>query len=75
MTPIDPPEGYIENYIFLIADRNQENFARLLDLKVRIHCYMAAAEMHLTFTIKGPQKGRSDASHRNFPTTGRGNAE
>ncbi|OAD79695.1 hypothetical protein PHYBLDRAFT_27506 [Phycomyces blakesleeanus NRRL 1555(-)] len=33
MTPVDPPEGYVDNYIFLIGDGHTGNFARLLDLK------------------------------------------
>lgn len=34
MTPQDPMEGFIENYIFLICDRNTSNFQKILDLKV-----------------------------------------
>ncbi|KAF7725297.1 Vacuolar protein sorting-associated protein 53 [Apophysomyces ossiformis] len=33
MTPTDPAEGYIESYLFLIADKHTGNFTRLLDLK------------------------------------------
>ncbi|ORX61759.1 hypothetical protein DM01DRAFT_1380582 [Hesseltinella vesiculosa] len=33
MTPIQPIEGYVENYIFLVGDRHVGNFSRLLDLK------------------------------------------
>ncbi|KAI7862352.1 Vps53-like protein [Spinellus fusiger] len=33
MTPIDPIDGYIENYIFLIGDKHMVNFTRILDLK------------------------------------------
>ncbi|KAI8060946.1 Vps53-like protein [Gongronella butleri] len=33
MTPADPPEGYVENYLFLMGDRHPSNFTRLLDLK------------------------------------------
>ncbi|RUS20036.1 Vps53-like protein [Endogone sp. FLAS-F59071] len=34
MTPQDPMDGFIENYIFLIGDRNTSNFQKILDLKV-----------------------------------------
>ncbi|KAG0178040.1 Vacuolar protein sorting-associated protein 53 [Apophysomyces sp. BC1034] len=33
MTPTDPVEGYVESYLFLIADKHIGNFTRLLDLK------------------------------------------
>ncbi|CAO3653139.1 unnamed protein product [Cunninghamella echinulata] len=33
MTPTEPMEGYVENYLFLIADQHMNNFTRLLDLK------------------------------------------
>ncbi|KAI9263263.1 Vps53-like protein [Phascolomyces articulosus] len=33
MTPMDPIDGYVENYIFLIADSNMTNFSRILELK------------------------------------------
>ncbi|KAI8370671.1 Vps53-like protein [Radiomyces spectabilis] len=33
MTPVDPPEGYVESYIFLIGDKSIANFTRVLELK------------------------------------------
>jgi hypothetical protein len=33
MSPIEPAEGYVENYILLIGDRHKGNFTRLLELK------------------------------------------
>jgi vacuolar protein sorting-associated protein 53 len=35
MTPSDPVEGFIESYIFLIADKNTNNFQKIMDIKVR----------------------------------------
>lgn len=34
MTPLDPLEGFVENYIFLTGDKHVGNYTRLLDLKV-----------------------------------------
>jgi hypothetical protein len=37
LTPIDPPEGLIETYLFLFEkDGDIYDFQRLLDLKVRL---------------------------------------
>ncbi|GBB95458.1 hypothetical protein RclHR1_02540012 [Rhizophagus clarus] len=33
LTPHDPPEGLIENYILLIGDKNISNFQKILELK------------------------------------------
>ncbi|OBZ90694.1 Vacuolar protein sorting-associated protein 53 [Choanephora cucurbitarum] len=33
MSPIEPSEGYVENYFLLIGDKNLNNFTRLLELK------------------------------------------
>ncbi|CAO3589273.1 unnamed protein product [Absidia cylindrospora] len=33
MAPTEPMAGYVENYLFLVADKNVSNFTRLLDLK------------------------------------------
>ncbi|KAI9492204.1 vacuolar protein sorting 53 [Zychaea mexicana] len=33
MTPTDPIEGYVENYLFLIGDSSMTNFSRVLELK------------------------------------------
>ncbi|KAI8343885.1 vacuolar protein sorting-associated protein 53 [Chlamydoabsidia padenii] len=33
MAPAEPMAGYVENYLFLVADRNLINFTKLLDLK------------------------------------------
>lgn len=33
MSPIEPSEGYVENYLLLIGDKHLGNFIRLLDLK------------------------------------------
>ncbi|CAG8695906.1 34239_t:CDS:2, partial [Racocetra persica] len=33
LTPHDPPEGLVENYILLIADKNISNFQKILDIK------------------------------------------
>ncbi|RCH77753.1 Vacuolar protein sorting-associated protein 53, partial [Rhizopus stolonifer] len=33
MSPIEPAEGYVENYLLLIGDKHVGNFTRLLDLK------------------------------------------
>ncbi|KAI8373960.1 Vps53-like protein [Choanephora cucurbitarum] len=33
MSPIEPSEGYVENYFLLIGDKNLSNFTRLLELK------------------------------------------
>jgi hypothetical protein len=33
MSPTEPYEGYVENYLLLISDKNVGNFIRLLDLK------------------------------------------
>ncbi|KAI7874765.1 hypothetical protein K492DRAFT_168869 [Lichtheimia hyalospora FSU 10163] len=33
MTPLDPIEGFVENYIFLTGDKHIGNYTRLLDLK------------------------------------------
>ncbi|KAI8148076.1 Vps53-like protein [Fennellomyces sp. T-0311] len=33
MTPTDPIDGYVENYIFLIGDSSMTNFSRILELK------------------------------------------
>ncbi|KAI8990308.1 vacuolar protein sorting-associated protein 53 [Pilobolus umbonatus] len=33
MSPIEPPEGFVENYLLLIGDKNTANFTRLLELK------------------------------------------
>ncbi|KAI9318920.1 Vps53-like protein [Dichotomocladium elegans] len=33
MTPTDPIEGHVENYLFLIGDRHVGNYSRLLELK------------------------------------------
>jgi hypothetical protein len=35
MTPSDPMEGFIESYVFLIADKNVNNFQKVMDIKVR----------------------------------------
>jgi hypothetical protein len=34
MTPSDPMEGFIESYVFLIADKNANNFQKVMDIKV-----------------------------------------
>ncbi|CAG8576657.1 10577_t:CDS:10, partial [Cetraspora pellucida] len=34
LTPHDPPEGLVENYILLIADKNISNFQKILDIKL-----------------------------------------
>ncbi|KAL1916446.1 uncharacterized protein VTP21DRAFT_5637 [Calcarisporiella thermophila] len=33
LTPPDPPEGIVENYIYLIGDKNSGNFQKILELK------------------------------------------
>ncbi|CAG8586437.1 16596_t:CDS:10 [Dentiscutata erythropus] len=33
LTPHDPPEGLVENYILLIADKNISNFQKILEIK------------------------------------------
>lgn len=33
MSPTEPSEGYVENYLLLIGDKHVGNFTRLLDLK------------------------------------------
>ncbi|KAI8983955.1 Vps53-like protein [Mycotypha africana] len=33
MSSIEPPEGYVENYLLLVSDKHDGNFTRLLDLK------------------------------------------
>ncbi|KAI8584232.1 hypothetical protein K450DRAFT_218778 [Umbelopsis ramanniana AG] len=33
MTPSDPVEGFIESYIFLIADKSTNNFQKIMDIK------------------------------------------
>lgn len=33
MAPTEPMAGYVENYLFLVADKHMSNFTRLLDLK------------------------------------------
>lgn len=33
MSPTEPAEGYVENYLLLIGDKHTDNFTRLLDLK------------------------------------------
>ncbi|KAI9478178.1 MAG: hypothetical protein EXX96DRAFT_482902 [Benjaminiella poitrasii] len=33
MSPIEPYEGYVENYLLLVGDKHIGNFTRLLDLK------------------------------------------
>lgn len=33
MSPTEPLEGYVENYLLLVADKNVNNFAKLLELK------------------------------------------
>lgn len=33
MSPTEPAEGYVENYLLLIGDKHVGNFTRLLDLK------------------------------------------
>jgi len=35
LTPHDPPEGLVENYILLIGDKNINNFQKILELKVK----------------------------------------
>lgn len=39
LTPHDPPEGLVENYILLIADKNIINFQKILDIKVILFLY------------------------------------
>jgi hypothetical protein len=34
MTPPDPVDGFIESYVFLIADKSLANFHKIMDLKV-----------------------------------------
>jgi hypothetical protein len=34
MTPPDPAEGFVESYIFLVADKSTANFQKIMDLKV-----------------------------------------
>jgi hypothetical protein len=34
LTPHDPSEGLVENYILLIGDKNISNFQKILELKV-----------------------------------------
>lgn len=33
MTPPDPIDGFIESYIFLIADKSLSNFQKIMELK------------------------------------------
>jgi len=33
MTPPDPTDGFIESYIFLVADKSTSNFQKIMDLK------------------------------------------
>lgn len=33
MSPVEPSEGYVENYLLLVADKNVTNFSKLLELK------------------------------------------
>ena len=35
MTPSDPADGMIDNYILLVGDKNVNNFTKILELKVR----------------------------------------
>jgi hypothetical protein len=35
MTPSDPVEGFIESYMFLIADKSASNLQKIMDIKVR----------------------------------------
>ena len=35
MSPHDPPAGFVDNYIKLLADCDATNFQKLLDMKVR----------------------------------------
>ena len=34
MSPADPPQSFVDNYIKLIADRDTGNFQKVLDMKV-----------------------------------------
>lgn len=34
LTPHDPSEGLVENYLLLIGDKNINNFQKILELKV-----------------------------------------
>ena len=36
MSPHDPPVGFVDNYIKLVADADTSNFQKLLDMKVII---------------------------------------
>lgn len=63
MTPIDPIESYIDNYFFLIGDKNIGNFTRLLELKVGTAKEMANGSDALTAgNIPGCEKGGSRTS-------------
>lgn len=33
MSPIEPPEAFVENYLLLVKDKHIGNFTRILDLK------------------------------------------
>ncbi|KAI8076866.1 Vps53-like protein [Halteromyces radiatus] len=58
MTPTEPMAGYVENYLFLVGDKNVGTFVRLLDLKglrrpdqtalVDVFQRKAAQQTHLT---------------------------